>query len=166
MEQNIFIKKINLITFFMIASGFLLFYEFVLSFWLFEIMSSQINYNQYSIIWFVFVNLNVLLISILFIVFAYFIRKRKKWAWFAAIVLLLREVVAGIYAIPLLFTGFSDLISYFKELQVATSAPILTFSIIMLIISILIYVLVLISLIFLIKYRRIFLEKPKQPITQ
>jgi hypothetical protein len=137
----------------MIVSGILLFCEFILIALLFKTQLNQTVSSQYNISWFVLANSETLLIAGLLILFAYFLLKNKKWAWFAAMVLLLKEVVAGINSIPLLFS-FSDQISFLKELQVTTSVPIFTFSIVATIISILIYVSVLISLIFLIKYRK------------
>ena len=154
MVQDIFPKKIKLVSLFMMVSGILLFCEFILITWLFKAQLSQMGSGQYNIFWFVFTNFDTLLIAALFILFAIFLLKNKKWAWFAAIVLLLKEVVAGINSIPSLFTIFSGQISYLKELQATMSAPIFTFSIIATIISILVYILLLISLIFLIKYRK------------
>jgi len=153
MEQDIFPKKIKLVTLLMIVSGALLFCEFILITWLFKMELSQMGGSQYNISWFVLTNFDTLLIAVLFILFAYFLLKNKKWAWFTAMVLLLKEAVGGITSILSLFT-ISDQISYLKELQATMSVPIFTFSIVATIISILIYILVLISLIFLIKYRK------------
>lgn len=154
MEQDIFPKKIKLVTLLMIVSGALIFCEFILITWLFKMELSQMGGSQYNISWFVLTNFDTLLIAGLFILFAYFLLKNKKWAWFAAMVLLLKEAVGGIASILSLFTIFSDQISYLKELQATMSVPIFTFSIVTTIISFLIYILVLISLIFLIKYRK------------
>lgn len=154
MEQDILPKKIRLIALFMTVSGILLLCEFILSTWLFKALLSQMGDSQYNISWFILTNFNTLLIAGLFILFAYFLLKRKKWAWFAAMVLSLKEFVAGIGSIPSLFTIFSGQISYLKELQTAIPASIFNFSIVVTIISLLIYILVLILLIFLIKYRK------------
>lgn len=154
MEQDVFHKRIKLVALLMIVSGILFLCEFIFITWLFKAQLSQIGSSQYNISWFFLTNFDTLLIATLFILFALFLLKNKKWAWFAAIVLLLKEVVAGIASIPLFFTSFSDQISFLKELQATTSVPIFTSSIVATIISILIYVLVLISLIFLIKYRK------------
>ncbi len=154
MEQDIFPKKIRLVALFMAVSGILLLCEFIFITWLFKMQLSQMGGSQYNISWFILTNFDTLLIAGLFILFAYFLLKSKKWAWFAAIVLLLKEFVAGIGSIPSLFTIFSGQISYLKELQATMPASIFNFSIVATIISLLIYILVLISLIFLIKYRK------------
>ena len=93
-------------------------------------------------------------VAVLFILFSIFLRKRKKWAWVAAIVLLSKEVIIGIEFIFVFFINFSGQISYLKELQATIPTSILTLLIIATIISVLIYILVSISLIFLIKDRK------------
>jgi len=153
MGQNVFPKKIKLATLLMIASGILLFCEFILITWLFKTELAQMDSGQYNILWFVLTKLDTILVATLFVLFAHFLLKNKKWAWFAAMVLLLKEVVAGITSIPLLFS-FSDQISFLKELQVTTSVPIFTFFIVATIISVLSFILILMSLIFLVKYRK------------
>lgn len=153
MEQDIFPKKIRLVALLMIVSGVLLFCGFILITWLFKMELSQMGGSQYNISWFILTNFNTLLIAALFILFAYFLLKNKKWAWFASMVLLLKETVSGIFSIPSLF-AISDQISYLKELQTNMAVPIFNFSIVTTIISFLIYISVLISLIFLIKYRK------------
>ena len=158
MEQDVFPKKIKLVALLMIASGILLLCEFIFITWLFKMELSQMGGSQYNISWFILTNFDTLLIAALFILFALFLLKNKKWAWFAAMVLLLKEAVGGISSILSLFTIFSNQMSYLKELQDAIPAPIFTFSIVATIISILIYILVLISLVFLIKYRKNYLQ--------
>lgn len=95
-----------------------------------------------------------LFVAVLFILFSIFLRKRKKWAWVAAIVLLSREVIIGIEFIFVFFINFSGQISYLKDVQATIPTSIFTLLIIATIISVLIYILVLISLIFLIKDRK------------
>jgi hypothetical protein len=161
MEQEVFPKKIKLVALFMIVIGIFLLGKFIFITWLFKTQLSQMDGSQYNISWFVLTKFDTLLIAALFILFALFLLKNKKWAWFAAMVLLLKEAVGGISSLSF-FTIFSDQILYLKEflkeLQATIAAPIFTFSIVAIIISILIYVLILISLVFLIKYRKNYLQ--------
>jgi len=147
MEQNIFPKKIKIAIFLMIASGILPLGQFVYTIGIAKIELNQITSSQYNIFSLILANFGILLIPVLFIVFAYFLKKKKKWAWFAAMVLLLKEIVIGIQLIPLFLSG--QIFQLLKEFQAIMLAPIFTFFIIDMIISVLIYILILISLIFL-----------------
>lgn len=93
------------------------------------------------------------LAAILFILSALFIVKGKKWAWFAAIVLLLKEVVVGIQASFLVFPDFLNQLSRFSEIL---PAQVTFFFITSLISSVIIYIFVIISLIFLFQERKNF----------
>jgi len=154
MEQNILPKKIKIAIFLMIASGVLLFGQFgqfVYAIGIVKTALNQISATQYNTFSFILDNLETLLIAILFILFAYFLKRRKKWAWFGAMVLLLKGIVGGIQLIPLFFSGQ---ISQLNELQAIIPALTFTFFIVSMIISVLIYILILISLIFLILERK------------
>jgi len=156
MEQNILPKKIKIVIFLMLATGVLALIRFVfIIISMAKIALNQINSSQYNIFSVILANFEILLVAILFLVFAYFLKKKKKWAWFAAMVLLLKEATAAIQSISFFFVNFSDEIFHLlKESQTAISTPISTFFIISIIISILIYILILISLIFLILERK------------
>lgn len=90
------------------------------------------------------------LAAILFVLFAFFIIKGKKWAWFAAIVLLLKEVVAGVKILFLFFFNFLQ----FAELKTIMPAGIFVLFIISVIFFVILYIFVLISLIFLFQERK------------
>lgn len=153
MDQNILPKRIKIVANLMIISGVLIFCEFVYTLWA---MFSHINFAEYNIISFILANLllnDTLLVAILFILFAYFLKKKKKWAWFAAVVLLLRETVGGIYSLFSYFPNLSTLIAQWKMFQEIIPIPLYIF-IALQIISIVVFVFVSLSLIFLILDRK------------
>lgn len=148
MEQNILPKKIKITIFLMLATGVLALIQFVLIISMAKILLEQTHSSQYNVFPVILANFEILLVAILFIVFAYFLKKKKKWSWFAAIVILLREIVAGIKSIPLFFS--------LQGVQVMKYIPpsISTLFLIITIISVLAYILILISLILLILERK------------
>jgi len=148
MDQNILPKKIKIAIFLMLATGVLAFIQFVLIISMAKMLLNQTHSSQYNVFSVILANFEILLVAILFIVFAYFLKKRKKWAWFAAIVILLREIVNGIKSIPLFFSpqGFG----FMKYIPPSVS----TLFLIITIISVLGYILILISLILLILERK------------
>jgi len=151
MEKNVLPKKIKIAIFLMLAIGILAFVQFIFMISMIKMGLSQIDYPQYSILTVILKNLEILLVAILFIVFAYFLKKRKKWAWFAAMVILLKETVAGIKAIPLLFSVQLPHLGYLME----HLPPLISiFLLIAMIASLFSYILVLLSLIILISERK------------
>lgn len=146
MEQNILPKKIKIAIFLMLIIGVLTLIQFIFLIGI----TIQLEYPQYSISFTILKSLEILLLGILFIVFACFLKKKKKWAWFAAMVILLKEIVAGIKVTPLLFTAQTEL----EYLMVYLPPLISTFSLITRGIVLLGYIFVLISLIFLISERK------------
>lgn len=149
MEQNILPKKIKIAIFLMLAAGILALIQFVFIISMAKIIVlDQINSSQYNIFSVILVNFEILLAAILFIVFAYFLKKKKKWAWFAAIAILLKETVAGIKSISLFFSVQMPQLMEYIPPSISTLFLIIT------IISVLGYILILISLIFLILERK------------
>lgn len=153
MEQNILPKKIKIAAFLMLATGILVLVQFVFIIAITKIAWSQMDASQYSIFSVILTNLEKLVIGILFIVFAYFLKKRKKWAWFATMVILLKEAVAGIKSALLLFYMLQTMESQLVLLEYL-SPLLLPLFLVVIIISVLGYVLILISLIFLISERK------------
>jgi len=151
MEQTILPKKIKIAIFFMLAIGALTLHQFVFIINITKIRLSQIAYSQYGIFSVILKNLEILLVAILFIVFAYFLKKRKKWAWIAAMVILLKETVASIKAVPLLFSVQLPHLGYLME----HLPPLISiFLLITMIASLFSYILILVALILLISERK------------
>ena len=151
MEQNILPKKIKISVILMLATGFLALIQFVFIVAITTMAWSQTDVAHSSILSIILTNLEILVVAILFIVFAYFLKKRKRWAWFAAMVILLKGIVAGIKVVPLLFSIQIPELEYLMEYL---PPPISTLFLIATIISILGYILILISFIFLISERK------------
>jgi len=135
----------------MTTTGILLLGQFIYAILVFRIEWSKIISSQYNIFSFILNNLDSLLIPILFISFVYFLKKRKKWAWFAAIVLLLKETIGGIHSLFLYLPNLPSLITQWEQEMI----PLPLYSFITLqIISIIVFIFVLLSLIFLILDRK------------
>ena len=113
-----------------------------------KILLDQTHSSQYNVFSVILANFETLLVAILFIVFAYFLKKKKKWAWFAAIVILLREIVAGVKSIPLFFSAQAAQLMEYIPPSISTLFLIVTIT------SVLGYILILISLAFLILERK------------
>ena len=153
MKQNILSRKIKVTVLFVATSGLLLLGQFICALSAIKIATSRISLPQHNVSLFVLNNFETLLFVALFIVFAYFLKKKKKWAWFATMVLLLKEIVDAIRSIPLFFFGTS----YLEKLSTVPK-PLFNLSIISILISVLFYISILISLVLLILERKEYLQ--------
>jgi hypothetical protein len=153
MDQITLPKKIKIAARLMVITGILIFCQFIFTLSLAIYSSGGIKGIGVSTILTGIIFNYSLLAAILFILFAYFIAKSKKWAWFAAIVLLLKEIVAGINILFLFFFNFSNQIDQFAELKTLMPSGIFVLLIISVIFSVILYIFTLISLIFLFQER-------------
>jgi len=155
MDQIILPKKIKIAVWLMAITGILIFFQFIFTFSLAIYSTGGIKGISASTILTGIIFNYSLLAAILFVLFAYFITKSKKWAWFAAIVLLLKEIVAGINVLFLFFFNFSNQINQFVELKTVMPPEIFILLIISIILfSVILYTFALISLIFLFQERK------------
>ncbi len=115
MSQDKLPKRTGAAILLMMVSGVLLFCNTNYVFWRILEQTNSISRIPISTVVsnLILSNESAFLIPILFILFAYFLKRRKKWAWFAALVLLSKEVVIGIYS--LLYIVLTP--SYLSSLQ-------------------------------------------------
>ncbi|RLC46094.1 MAG: hypothetical protein DRH70_06200 [Candidatus Coatesbacteria bacterium] len=107
MTKDNFSKEIRTATGLMVVTGIYLLSLFFYTSWklLQYATFDKVGWQNFSV--FLILNNRALVIPVLFILFAYFIRKRKKWAWIASVILLLSNII---FDVSLLLYSFSEIL--------------------------------------------------------
>ena len=141
MKQNTVLKTNNTAVVLMIINGVLVLIQLIYG-------GIVMFFSQHiSIFLFILYKAEALLIAFLFILFAYFLKRGKKWAWIASLILLLKEIVVGIRSMPTFLGWISQIRNYpeYVKINMLLKINIVSF--------VTIYILILTTLILL------FLEK-------
>jgi len=162
MDQIIPSRKTKFVSRLMIISGILMFLT-----WVFDVVFITIyglpHINTYYYVpidfWLSLIFNYRLLSIILFLALPWFLLKGKKWAWWVTTVILLREAVAAIYILCSTFMNFSYEILLLKSLPTVIPSWHWFYGfIISMALSVIFYILVIISVVSLYKNRKIYLS--------